>query len=270
MPDVKHMKWWGWGVEGVRFHHEDKPAFRPFLIKIIDLDVNTPPMSPNVARRSTIPAPMISDQLLAELTDVVGADNAYEMILTDCPHVREERARLAADTGRRHSARTRCRGLSGQRSLCAAPRRSRRGGRRGDHSVRRGTSFSGSLSAPEDETRPVISVDLGRMSRVIEIDEESGLPRIQAGAQGPDLEEQLGEQGWALGHCPDSFTHSTLDGWVAARSSGMQSDKYGDFSDIARGMRHARQGAGGTAHPRHVNGPERTRDGARLGRSAWA
>jgi hypothetical protein len=20
MPDVKHMKWWGWGVEGVRFH----------------------------------------------------------------------------------------------------------------------------------------------------------------------------------------------------------------------------------------------------------
>jgi alkyldihydroxyacetonephosphate synthase len=27
MPDVKHMKWWGWGVEGVSFHHEDKPAF---------------------------------------------------------------------------------------------------------------------------------------------------------------------------------------------------------------------------------------------------
>ena len=21
MPDVKHMKWWGWGVEGVGFHH---------------------------------------------------------------------------------------------------------------------------------------------------------------------------------------------------------------------------------------------------------
>jgi alkyldihydroxyacetonephosphate synthase len=33
MPDVKHMKWWGWGVERVSFHHEDKPAFRPFLIK---------------------------------------------------------------------------------------------------------------------------------------------------------------------------------------------------------------------------------------------
>lgn len=22
MPDVKHMKWWGWGVEGVSFHYE--------------------------------------------------------------------------------------------------------------------------------------------------------------------------------------------------------------------------------------------------------
>ena len=25
------MKWWGWGVEGVGFHHEDKPAFAPFV-----------------------------------------------------------------------------------------------------------------------------------------------------------------------------------------------------------------------------------------------
>ena len=95
----------------------------------------------------------------------------------------------------------------------------------------------GSLHAPEDETRPVISLDLGRMNQVIDIDEESGLARIQAGALGPDLEEQLGAKGWVLGHYPDSFTHSTLGGWVATRSSGMQSDKYGDISDIARGMR---------------------------------
>jgi alkyldihydroxyacetonephosphate synthase len=100
-----------------------------------------------------------------------------------------------------------------------------------------GTSFSGSLSVPEDETRPVISLDLGRLNQLIDIDEESGLARIQAGALGPDLEEQLGGRGWLLGHFPDSFTHSTLGGWVATRSSGMQSDKYGDISDIARGMR---------------------------------
>ena len=46
MPDVKHMKWWGWGVEGVAFHHEDKPGFRPFVIEAVDLDVDTssPPL----------------------------------------------------------------------------------------------------------------------------------------------------------------------------------------------------------------------------------
>ena len=54
-----------------------------------------------------------------------------------------------------------------------------------------GSNISGSLHAPEDETRPVISLDLGRLNQVIDIDEESGLARIQAGAQGPDLEDQL-------------------------------------------------------------------------------
>ena len=101
-----------------------------------------------------------------------------------------------------------------------------------------GSNISGSLHAPEDETRPVISLDLGRLNQVIDIDEESGLARIQAGAPGPGS----GGAAWAhgagrLGHFPDSFTHSTLGGWVATRSSGMQSDKYGDISDIARGMR---------------------------------
>ena len=28
------------------FHHEDKPAFRPFVLNAIDLDVNTTPTAP--------------------------------------------------------------------------------------------------------------------------------------------------------------------------------------------------------------------------------
>ena len=75
---------------------------------------------------------------------------------------------------------------------------------------------------------------------MLDIDAESGLARIQAGALGPDLEEQLDARGWTIGHFPDSFTHSTLGGWVATRSSGMQSDKYGDIADIARGLRVVR------------------------------
>jgi len=62
---------------------------------------------------------------------------------------------------------------------------------------------------------------------------------VQAGVLGPHLEEQLNARGWTLGHFPDSFTHSTLGGWVATRSSGMQSDRYGDVAELTRAMRVA-------------------------------
>ena len=238
MADVKHMKWWGWGVEGVSFHHENKPAFRPFVLNAIDLDVNTRPTAPMSLDDLPIPAPMISDQLLTELTDAVGAEYAVQDDLDRIVHTYGKSARdllriRAGDIPRvpdvvvypGDEAEVQ---LIVDRAVAADAVLIPYGG---------GSNISGSLHAPEDETRPVISVDLGRLDQVIDIDEDSGLARIQAGAQGPDLEEQLGALGWTLGHFPDSFTHSTLGGWVATRSSGMQSDKYGDISDIARGMR---------------------------------
>ncbi len=238
MPDVKHMKWWGWGVEGVSFHHENKPAFRPFVINAIDLDVNTPPAAPMSLDDLSIPAPMISEQLLAELTDAVGAENAVQDDLDRIVHTYGKSARdllriRVGDIPRvpdvvvypGDEAQVQ---LIVDRAVAADAVLIPYGG---------GSNIAGSLHAPEDETRPVISVDLGRLNQVISIDEESGLARIQAGVQGPDLEKQLTAQGWTLGHYPDSFSHSTLGGWVATRSSGMQSDKYGDIADIARGMR---------------------------------
>jgi alkyldihydroxyacetonephosphate synthase len=238
MPDVKHMKWWGWGVEGVGFHHEDKPAFRPFVLNAIDLDVNTTPTSPVSLDDLPIPTPMINAQLLAELTEVVGTENVVQDDLDRIVHTYGKALRdllriRAGDIPRvpdvviypGNEAEVQ---LIVDRAVAADAVIIPYGG---------GSNISGSLHAPEDETRPVISLDLGRMNQVIDIDQESGLARIQAGAQGPDLEEQLGAKGWVLGHYPDSFTHSTLGGWVATRSSGMQSDKYGDISDIARGMR---------------------------------
>jgi alkyldihydroxyacetonephosphate synthase len=225
MPDVKHMKWWGWGVEGVGFHHEDKPAFRPFVLNAIDLDVNTTPTSPVSLDNLPIPTPVINDQLLAELTEVVGTENVVQDDLDRIVHTYGKALRdllriRAGDIPRvpdvviypGNEAEVQ---LIVDRAVAADAVIIPYGG---------GSNISGSLHAPEDETRPVISLDLGRMNQVIDIDQESGLARIQAGAQGPDLEEQLGAKGWVLGHYPDSFTHSTLGGWVATRSSGMQSD----------------------------------------------
>ena len=81
------------------------------------------------------------------------------------------------------------------------------------------SNIGGSLEPLPEEKRTIVSLDLGRLRKVVSIDAESGLARIQAGAQGPDLEEQLNQQGWTIGHFPDSFTHSTLGGWVATVGS---------------------------------------------------
>src|SRR5207248_9974620 len=66
-----------------------------------------------------------------------------------------------------------------------------------------GSSISGSLEAPAGELRPVVSVDMERLDRVLEIDSASRLARVQAGVRGPRLEEQLGAQGYTFGHLPD-------------------------------------------------------------------
>ena len=61
-----------------------------------------------------------------------------------------------------------------------------------------GTSISGSLEAEPDEERPVVSVDMTRLDRVLAIDPTSRTARVQAGVFGPALEEQLGRQGWTF------------------------------------------------------------------------
>ena len=114
MPDVKHMKWWGWGVEGVAFHHEDKPAFRPFVINAIDLDVNTTPTAPLSLEELPVPAPMISAELLDELTGAVGAENAIQDDLDRIVHTYGKSVRdLLRTPSRRHSASPGRRRLSG-------------------------------------------------------------------------------------------------------------------------------------------------------------
>jgi alkyldihydroxyacetonephosphate synthase len=99
-----------------------------------------------------------------------------------------------------------------------------------------GSNIAGCLERSESR-RMVVSLDMRRMRRVLEVDTESFTARIEAGAFGPDLEEQLNAHGLTLGHFPDSFLHSTLGGWIATRSAGMQSDKYGKIEDMVIALR---------------------------------
>lgn len=97
-----------------------------------------------------------------------------------------------------------------------------------------GTSVVGHINPPPGE-RPVLSLDLSRLNRLLDLDEQSHLARFQAGVRGPDLEAQLQANGFTLGHFPQSFEFSTLGGWVATRSSGQQSYHYGRIEDLFAG-----------------------------------
>jgi alkyldihydroxyacetonephosphate synthase len=82
-----------------------------------------------------------------------------------------------------------------------------------------GTSVVGGVEPPPVAER-VLTIDLTRMQRVLEIDEASQVALIEAGAAGPVLEEQLRPGGWTLRFFPQSFEFSTLGGWIATRAGG--------------------------------------------------
>lgn len=73
----------------------------------------------------------------------------------------------------------------------------------------------------------VVTLDTTMLDRLIDLDEVSHTATFGAGIYGPELEDVLSERGYTLGHFPQSFEFSTLGGWVAARSAGQQSNRYG-------------------------------------------
>jgi alkyldihydroxyacetonephosphate synthase len=99
-----------------------------------------------------------------------------------------------------------------------------------------GTSVVGGIEARLGD-RPVVSLDLRRLDRVLEVDAESLAARIQAGATGPGLEDQLREHGLTLRHFPQSFEYSTLGGWVATRAGGHFATLYTHIDDLVESVR---------------------------------
>lgn len=97
-----------------------------------------------------------------------------------------------------------------------------------------GTSVVGHVNPPQTQA-PVLTISLERMHRLLDLDVPSRLARFEAGVRGPDLEAQLHKRGYTLGHFPQSFEYSTLGGWIATRSSGQQSLKYGRIEQLLAG-----------------------------------
>jgi alkyldihydroxyacetonephosphate synthase len=83
----------------------------------------------------------------------------------------------------------------------------------------------------------VVTIDLRRLDRVIDIDRVSRAARIQAGVYGPALEDQLRPHGLTLRHFPQSFEFSTLGGWLATRSGGHYATLATHIDDFVESIR---------------------------------
>ncbi|MGW8814972.1 FAD-binding oxidoreductase [Gordonia terrae] len=99
-----------------------------------------------------------------------------------------------------------------------------------------GTSVVGGLTPDRSGVAGVISLDLRRLDRVVEIDEISRMATLEAGLRGPAAEALLREKGWTIGHFPQSYEGAGIGGYAATRSAGQSSAGYGRFDEMVEGL----------------------------------
>ena len=83
----------------------------------------------------------------------------------------------------------------------------------------------------------VLTINLRKLDKVLEVDETSRAARIQGGVLGPHLDSQLKEHGYTLRHFPQSYEFSTLGGWIATRSGGHYASLYTHIDDFVESIR---------------------------------
>jgi len=100
-----------------------------------------------------------------------------------------------------------------------------------------GTSVVGGLAARRDGFAGVISLDLIRFDKLLEVDHESMTAWLEPGLRGPAAEALLAAEGLTLGHFPQSFEYASIGGFAVTRSSGQSSAGYGRFDSLVVGLR---------------------------------
>lgn len=233
-----HMKWNGWGDTTKKFNMDDKPELWPYIKKITGLRDDSPLTYPVDLTDIVIPPSEMDPDMLAVLMENFQPHqiktNDYERLIhcygksyRDLFRVRKGIIDSAPDCicyPESEQDVVNIINLAKEHHFVLIPF----GG---------GSNIVGCVEAIDTEDRMVVTLDMRRMNRVMSVDKMSQIACIQAGALGPILEEQLNQAGMTLGHFPDSFEYSTLGGWIATRSAGMQSDKYGKIEDMVLSLR---------------------------------
>ncbi len=230
------MTWWGWGAPG---HDAALPehALRFLAAEVGLAEQARGPVDLAAVRlrESALPA-----GVLQRLLAICGADGAR----TD----REARVWHAAGKSYPDLVRQRTGDCAVAPDVVALPR--------GDEQVRAvleccaaaelavvpfggGTSVVGGVEPLRGRFRAVVTLDLGRMDRVIEVDPKALVVGVEPGLRLPALEVALAGHGLTLGHFPQSYEFATVGGCAATRSAGQASTGYGRFEELVRGVRLA-------------------------------
>lgn len=240
-----------WGYKDTRFEFDDDrtvqvtgtryplcgyrmPYFLPFVEEVLDVPIRPEDMGQEVEHRD-LPVPVANDEFLRAVREALNddgvsqedmerlvhshgqlsVDEVYQILyhrpperLVDVVLFPEEDADVQAIIQ-----------LANDHNVVLVPY----GG---------GTNVSGALAIPTSEARMVASVDMRRMNRIVQVDEENFQACVQAGISGKQLEIALNELGYTSGHDPDSLEFSTLGGWIATNASGMKKNRYGNIEDI--------------------------------------
>ena len=230
------VKWWGWGLESKTYPLDDKPQFWPYLFKTLKLAklIECPRVTFEEVK---LPPSQLSDRILARLKRTVGADISTEKYdrLThslgksylDLLNLRWGLIRNPPDAviyPEDEQEVEKLLGFASANRISIVP-------------FAGGSSVVGGV----EPTRPggikgAITVDLRRMNRVLDIDAISLTATVEAGISGPKMEDELNKKGFTLGHFPQSFQFSVLGGWIATRSAGQVSTKYGKIEDMVESL----------------------------------
>jgi len=254
---ARPAKWWGWGFDDRSIPIESRPALLAFLKQVLELPDGELLRVPDPAT-IRLPASRLTDPDVQEFRKIVGEEGVAGSDMDRLTH--------AVGKSYRDLLRLRIGPLPVPPDLVLFPE--------ADEDIRRilefcsdrgfrvvpfggGTTVVGGVEVSEI-SHPHVTLDLRRMRRVLAVDEVSLLVTAQAGIRGPLLEEALQAHRLTTGHFPQSFEFSTLGGWIAARSTGALSNRYGKIEDLVAGLRLV--APTGTfdlrARPRHAMGPD--------------
>lgn len=240
MSDYEEGKsrWWGWGDLDQGFEVENRENLMPFLRENLGMSFEEERFTDPGLDEIDLPEPKVEKRIIKALEDLCGDMNVSTG--------KFDRVSRSMGKSYRDELRFRLRQIDNPADVVVWPRDEGeitdilRLAEENDLAVipfGGGSSVTGGVEPLLGDKKGAITMDMARMDRVLRVDPTSQTAVIQAGALGPEIEEQLNAHGFTLGHFPESFDHSALGGWIATRASGRQSTGYGDIEDMVLALR---------------------------------